>query len=685
MKKDKIIFICVFIFISAFYFISCGNSGWDEILDKECISNSDCPDGYVCDTSTEKCAKSSNNDGSGGLPDNGGLPGDDSSDISDDDNGTAPKGDVKCDCFGTEYTIPGKFENIQGWCNADADGDGIPNCIEVANGIEVDTDEDTTPDYLDTDSDGDGIPDSTECTDIPCRDTDSDGVPDYRDDDSDGDALLDNVECFSDPCIDSDSDGTPDYIDTDSDNDGIPDIYETAKDTDKDGMPNFLDDDSDGDGISDSDECPSLPCADSDGDGIYDFLDLDSDGDGLPDNQEVDCPNLGIHSRTKADTDDDGFSDLAEILTGSDPCDSANGVFDTGVKFYFELPYQGEQKDDVLTFAPTVKKADIEFNVDTTGSMSGEISTLRSSLNSIITQTKTRITDSAFAVTQFRDENEVTLLKCHPTTDAATAQAAVNTLSASGGGDCAEAGYWSLYHSAATLTWRAGTIPIFVHITDASTHERGGVSASMSISSLQSKGARVITVLSAGGCEIDTARNQLTNISNSTGAVVPTCAGAGRTTLLYDIDSGGGGLGEATVNGIDALIKYATFSIYVVPADDGDGGTIDTACFLKKIEALEYVPVDSCAATITATPAEFNSAGYNNGFNNFSTGTSSATNPGNQLKFKVVAQNDTCFESTGAAKMFKAFINVIDNATGSVLDTQEVTIIVPGKVSGSDA
>ncbi|HOG44040.1 MAG TPA: hypothetical protein PK560_08160, partial [bacterium] len=88
MKKDKIILICVFIFISAFYFISCGNSGWDEILDKECISNSDCPDGYFCDTVTEKCAKSSNNDGSGGLPDNGGLPGDDSSDISDDDNGT---------------------------------------------------------------------------------------------------------------------------------------------------------------------------------------------------------------------------------------------------------------------------------------------------------------------------------------------------------------------------------------------------------------------------------------------------------------------------------------------------------------------------------------------------------------------------------------------------------------------
>jgi hypothetical protein len=684
MRKFRVYLIYMIVVFPVAFFSCCNNSNWDEILDKECISNSDCPDGYVCDPGTEKCSKSGN-DGNNILPDNGGLPGDDSPDLTDDDSGIIPKGDVKCDCFGTEYLIPYKFENIQGWCKSDADGDGIPNCIEVANGIEVDTDEDGTSDYLDTDSDGDMIPDSTECTDIPCRDTDSDGVPDYRDDDSDGDALFDNVECFSDPCVDSDGDGTPDYIDTDSDDDGVPDVYETAKDTDKDGIPNFLDDDSDGDGILDGAECPSLPCADSDGDGIYDFLDLDSDGDGLPDNQEVDCPNLGIHSRTKADVDGDGFSDLAEILTGSDPCDSANGVFDTGVKFYFELPYQGEEKDDILTFAPTVKKADIAFNVDTTGSMSGEISTLKSSLNSIITQTKTRITDSAFAVTQFRDENEVTLLKCHPTTDAATAQAAVNTLGASGGGDCAEAGYWSLYHAANTLTWRAGTIPIFVHITDASTHERGGVSSSMSISSLQSRGARAITVLSAGGCEIDTARVQLTNISNSTGAVVPTCAGAGRTTLLYDISDSGSGLGEATVNGIDALIKYATFSIYVIPVDDGDGGTIDTACFLKKIEAIEYIPVDSCAATITATPGAFNGSSYNNGFSNFSTGTSSATNPGNQLKFKVVAQNDTCFESAGVAKMFKAFINVIDNATGSVLDTQEVTIIVPGKVSGSDA
>lgn len=703
--------------VSLFFIFSACSESAREFIEKDCISNSDCPDGYLCDTEENKCYKDP--DGGGGiLPDEGGLPHDnDNGELPDDNGDTGIKGDVKCDCFGSEYIIPVEFEKIHGWCKADEDGDGIPNCIEVANGVKVDTDEDSTSDYKDTDSDGDGISDSVECSELPCRDTDEDGVPDYRDTDSDGDGLMDNVECFSDPCVDSDDDGQPDYIDTDSDNDGVPDVYETAKDADKDGLPNFLDDDSDGDGIPDGEECPTLPCADSDSNGIYDFLDGDSDGDGLPDNQEIDCPTLGIHSRTKADTDGDGFSDLAEILTGSDPCDSANGVFDTGVKFYFELPYQGEEKDDILTFAPQVKMADIFFNVDTTYSMSGAITNLKSSLSSVIIPgVRNKITNSAFGVSYFDDfpvngygsgaDRPFGLLQS-PTTDTALAQAGVDKLALHNGADVPESGYESLYKIATgvELRWnggsvpagnvgfRAGSIPIVVHITDAVAHTTGQTPYSSSyvytifshdqtVTALNSIGAKVVTVHNGS---VAAAITQLTNISNGTGAIVPSCADAGRTTLLYQISSNGTGLDTSTVNGIDALIKFATFSVYVVPADDGDGGTIDTACFLKKIEAIEYVPVDSCAATITATPGAFNGSSYNNGFSNFSTGTSSATNPGNQLKFKVVAQNDTCFESTSAAQLFKAFINVIDNATGSVLDTQEVTIIVPGKVTGSDA
>ena len=43
-----------------------------------------------------------------------------------------------------------------------------------------------------------------------------------------------------------------------------------------------------------------------------------------------------------------------------------------------------------------------------------------------------------------------------------------------------------------------------------------------------------------------------------------------------------------------------------------------------------------------------------------------------------------CFPEEKEARMFKAYINVIDNKTNSVLDTQPVTIIVPAKASSSE-
>jgi len=677
----RTILISIVISFSLIFSLSCANEKTEDLItNQDCLSNVDCPLGYYCDLVIEKCAKEGAGNDSGGLPDNG-LPTD--NEVQDSDSGGGTSSGIKCDCFGKSYTIPYEFENTSGWCKLDEDNDGIPNCIEVANEVKVDTDEDGEPDYLDTDSDNDDISDTRECPTIPCRDTDDNGVPNYRDTDSDGDGIFDNVECFSDPCADYEEDGTPDYLDTDSDNDSVPDVYETSKDTDKDGMPNFLDFDSDDDGISDTDECAELPCPDSDSNGVPDFVDSDSDGDGLPDKQEVLCANLGVHSRTQADTDEDGFSDLAEVLTGADPCDAANGVFDTGVEFYFELPFEDPEKTDILTFSPTVKKADIFFNVDTTGSMGGEIGTLKSSLsNTIIPGVRTRISDSAFGVAWFNDPSHA--ISNTPTIDTATAQSSVNSLAAGvpgSGGDCDEQGYASLTNIANNGGWRDKTIPIVLHISDAPSKP----DRNTAVNALNAKGAKVIGIFAASGCSSDTASSQQTDIANATGAVVPSCAGAGRTVLKYDIDGNGGGLGSAVINGIDALVKYATFSLYVEAADDGDAGTIDTSCFLKKIEALEYVPAaDGCADTIVATAAEFNSVGYNNGFNNFAPATSSATIPGSKLKFTVHAENDTCFEPGSTAQMFKALINVVDNSTGSYLDIQEVTIIVPGKVSGTD-
>jgi hypothetical protein len=70
------------------------------------------------------------------------------------------------------------------------------------------------------DSDGDGILDSVEGN----EDADGDGVPNYLDLDSDNDGIPDSVEGMDDP----DGDDLPNFIDSDSDNDGALDVIEYA-------------------------------------------------------------------------------------------------------------------------------------------------------------------------------------------------------------------------------------------------------------------------------------------------------------------------------------------------------------------------------------------------------------------------------------------------------------------------
>jgi len=678
----------IFFTVLAVFLLSCddGKKNEEEINDRECFSNADCPDGAVC--SDDGICVLAGNDEDGFLPEG-------DADIYD------PENDVLTDNDSDTELSDGSDDSDVDTIDMDSDGDGILDSVEKPNGIAVDTDEDGIPDYLDEDSDGDGIPDSVELT----GDVDNDKVPNYRDTDSDDDGIPDSVEAGENPevPVDSDLDSTPDCYDIDSDNDGIKDVYEGSVDSDSDLIPNYLDADSDGDGIpdciekngvefmdTDLDGFPdcyaapdySSPPADTDGDKDYDFIDLDSDGDGLGDIEEVVCPDLMKDGRVWSDVDGDGFSDLAEKAVGSSICDKEEGVTDVeGVDFYFELPYGEPEKTDVLVFMPTVKKADVFFNIDTTGSMDGELYNLKHSLSStIIPETRAKISNSAFGISQFRDEDETSMIQINPSSDLLTVQQAVNTLVAEFGGDGPEAGYFSLDNLVSNGIWRTDTIPIAVHITDAVSHERGVADKAAVISALKAKGVKVLTVLSDGGHETSTARTQLTELSDQTGAVVPDCAGAGRTTLLYEVSADGTGLDDAVVNGIDAMVKYALFDVYTLPADDGDVGTPDTSCFLKKIESLEYVGADECAQV--ATTSSFNGSAYNNGFENFSTGTSSATVPGSKLKFTVHAQNDTCIEPTDRAQAFTANIHIVDALTGSYLDTQKVTIIVPPEIGG---
>ncbi len=205
-------------------------------------------------------------------------------------------------------------------------------------------------------------------------------------------ALLATMACGPSSKLDGDGGGTdePDALvdTTDSDNDSITDQQENVAfdlDSDDDGMPDYLDLDSDDDCIPDSveagDDDLSTPPVDTDNDSKPDYIDRDSDNDGLADSAEdVNCNGVvdeGETSATDDDSDNDGVSDLVEDVAGTDPNDANDNPASNG-DFFFLMPYQDPATPtvDTLEFRTSVQFADIYFTIDTTGSMSGEISAL---------------------------------------------------------------------------------------------------------------------------------------------------------------------------------------------------------------------------------------------------------------------------------------------------------------------
>ena len=242
--------------------------------------------------------------------------------------------------------------------NADSDGDGIPDGVELGRtsspdpkcqGIfKPDADPTTTTDPTLADTDQDGIPDGIE--DANHDGKFEQGETDPNNPDTDGDQL-------SDGCEDHNHNGVVDTGETDprlrdTDHDGLPDGLEdknhnckvdpgetdpTNPDTDGDGIPDGTED-ANHNGIVDPGETnPLVPDVDSDGDGITDARETnvthtdphnpDTDGDGLKDgiedkNQDGKV-NLGETDPLRVDTDCDGLTDGQEDK-------NHNGIVDPG-------------------------------------------------------------------------------------------------------------------------------------------------------------------------------------------------------------------------------------------------------------------------------------------------------------------------------------------------------------------
>ena len=124
-------------------------------------------------------------------------------------------------------------------------------------------------------------------------------------------------------------------------------------------------------------------------------------------------------------------------------------------------------------------KADIEIAIDTTGSMGGAIAEAKSEATKLVDAVKAEIPDAQFAVVDFKDASDGPTaeyqVRAPMTGSAATVQAAINAMSATGGGDFPEA-YNLVFDKAGSpltggdLGWRSGSRKFVVVIGDAPPH-----------------------------------------------------------------------------------------------------------------------------------------------------------------------------------------------------------------------
>ena len=353
--------------------------------------------------------------------------------------------------------------------------------------------------------------------------------------------------------------------------------------------------DSDFDGVPDCEEAVT----DLDGDGRLACDDPDSDNDGLEDGDELGCPEST--ERDNADSDGDDYSDRVEILVGSDPCDVSDDPTDI-VDEVIDVSADSTTTTR-FTWQFEIERADVVFNVDTTGSMGSVINALpNATRDSFVPALQSVIEDVRIAVSDFRDfpcgtgfgmvgTDYSFRLRQRATANFTTAYGALDDLSVGSGGDLAETGVEALYQIAtgAGRTACAGsTVPAFnsalnlvrgvadgaiggaglrtnaarlvVHVTDAPSHSFNadtypyGATTVTAVTELSSRDIRVAALNTSTSMDGSSVRTSLLNIASNTSALVPACAfgaGAARPAGCTNIQccSGASGAGRTADGG----------------------------------------------------------------------------------------------------------------------------------------
>ncbi|HVV85471.1 MAG TPA: hypothetical protein VHE35_20570 [Kofleriaceae bacterium] len=607
-------------------------------------------------------------------------------------------------------------DGIPDYQDPDSDGDGIPDYREAGDtdpGTHpIDSDGDGTPDYLDLDSDDNGRTDDVDGT----GDLDNDGKGDYADLDDDGDDILDVTELGDDPLhpVDTDGDGIPDFTDTDSDNDTIWDAEEGIEDYDMDGVGNWRDTDSDGDCRPDAVESGGThPPRDTDGDMRFDFLDRDSDDDGITDQAEdTNCNGTrdGDESdATNADTDGDGVSDLIEVAAGTSATDPDDNPQANG-DFVFLEPYQNPPSpmDDDLDFQTRLQNVDMYTIIDRSGSMSAEISAVRSNLGTVVRNLTcpplgngdpaTCIPDlwagagtvgyTGSGADEYRNVIDVkpppqdfTSLPINEPGGCCaeplnfSVWSAITGMGSAGTSGCGLSGVnpratcngspaqQGGYQTFGYPCFRDGALPVILLATDEQPISNGDTNPCPNWNNIVkpamlARSAKLVGILGSGfasGTDTD-----LRTMATSTGAVDSTNNNA---PLVFD----GAGANAATAiqNGIRALANGIPLDMRATPADDPADAVDAVAAFVDHLETLQ-LGTAMCANGLD--DHDINGDGFDEEYVDVRAGT--------PVCWKVVVKPNTTVPATPEPQLYRA--NVIVTGDGvTELDRRDVFFLVP--------
>ncbi len=379
--------------------------------------------------------------------------------------------------------------------------------------------------------------------------------------------------------------------------------------------------------------------------------------------------------------------------------------------FFFIEPYNGTPtpSEDVLKFKTNIQQVDVAFVIDTTGSMSGEINGIRTALaGSLLTQLQAAIPSVAMSIVSHKDDSdgaELVQVLQPLTTSLTAAQAAVNALTPSGGGDLPEGQVSAMYHvltgdplgtlipkhtpapgTTGGVDFRPGAVPVVVLTTDATWHDPSvGITAGMLAAQFLSKNVRFVSL--ASGDE-----TQANSLSDTTDSHLPTTAftgcspglcctginGADRfpdgpgtsCRLNFKYDKSSPNLGKGVVDAIKAISVGSSYDVAARPRNDASNPNgVDATKFIKSLRAKdEGDAVQGCAPH---DAKDTNGDGIKDTF--------TAVTVGTPVCFEVLpAVNDFVPPEKGA-QFFNAFIDVVGIPGDINLDQRSVLFLVPPK------